>query len=191
MSSRRVLLLPLAAVIILGLCVWKVRQPRRTSLGGELPEVRRPAPAFQLYDQDSHLVNLESFLHRHQIVLVFFDGAQGPAASPVLNQLKQFHPALKREGVIVLGISTALPQDIRNSPGQPWPFPLLSDVAATDERSVHRTWGCFLPPPSLDRPAGTRPAVFVIDRSGLVSWKNERPQEEPHPEQLVRSVLNP
>lgn len=187
--SARILMLLTAAVVITGLCAWRIANPHRANTGGELPEMRLAAPAFQLYDQESTLVNLESFLHRHQIVLVFFDGQAGPESSSVLTQMREFYPALKREGMIVLGISTALPQEIRNNSTQPFPFPILSDAAASDPNSVHQVWGRFVAPETLDRPGGTKPAVFVIDRAGLVPWDGQFPKPDADPETLLSRLL--
>ena len=185
----RILVLPAAAIVIASLCAWRIANPHHTNTPDVMPEMRRPAPAFQLYDQESTLVNLESFLHRHQIVLAFFDGQAGPEESAVLTQLREFYPAIKREGIIVLGVSTALPQEIRNNSSQPFPFPILSDAAATDPNSVHRVWSCFVAPASLDKPAGTKPAVFLIDRAGLVAWEGEFPRPEPNPATILSRLL--
>lgn len=186
----RILVLPLAAVIILSLCVWRIVTPRqRTSIASADMTQRRPAPAFQLYNQDSELVQLQSYLNRHRIVLVFFDGQRGPEQDPVLSQLREFYQALKNEGFIVLGVSTALPQQIRQSSQNPFPFDLLSDVAATAPESAHRRWGRLIEPEAPGQPAGTRPAVFLIDRSGLVPWQDGQPRSVDHPEQLVSQLL--
>ena len=191
MSLRpRFLILPAAAVIIGSLCAWRIANPLRTPSPDELPEMRRPAPSFQLYDQESTVVNFEAYLNRHRIVLVFFDGQAGPDNSPVLNQLREFYPALKQEGVMVFAVSTALPQEIRNNSRQSWPFAILSDAAATAENSVHRMWGTIVEPLTLDKPAGTRPAVFLIDRSGLVAWDGEFPRPEPDSDMILNQLLN-
>lgn len=191
MSFRpRILILPVAAIVIASLCAWRIANPHRTPSVDELPEMRRPAPAFQLYDQESTVVNFSAYLNRHRIVLVFFDGQAGPDNSPVLNQFREFYPALEREGVMVFAVSTALPQEIRNNSRQAWPFAILSDAAATAENSVHRVWGTFLEPPTLDKPAGTKPAVFLIDRSGLVAWDGEFPKPEPDAALVLNELLS-
>lgn len=135
-------------------------------------------------------MNFEAYLNRHRIVLVFFDGQAGPDNSPVLNQLREFYPALKQEGVMVFAVSTALPQEIRNNSRQSWPFAILSDAAATAENSVHRMWGTIVEPLTLDKPAGTRPAVFLIDRSGLVAWGGEFPRPELDSDMILNQLLN-
>lgn len=190
MSYRpRILVLPVSALIITALCWWRIAHPPGQSQPESTLQNLHPAPSFQLYDQNSEVVRLDAFLHRHVIVLAFYDGQKGPDADPLLMKLADFYPALRQEGIIVLGISTALPQENRNKGRRNIPFPLLSDVAATDERSVHRVWGRIIPPPTLDKPAGTRPAVFVIDRSGMVPWDKDHPRPETSPDQLIAKLL--
>ncbi|MCP4174200.1 MAG: redoxin domain-containing protein [Fuerstiella sp.] len=184
------MILPLSAAVIAALCGWRIMNPGGLSdSAATQPEMRQPAPAIQLYDQNSTIVNLEAFLHRHRIVIVFFDGQAGPEANETLVTLREFHAALKAESIIVLGVSTALPQDIRNNSSQPFPFPILSDVAATASESVHRKWGCFVEPPSLDKPAGTQPGVFLIDRTGMVPWHGSHPRPESDTSAIVAHLL--
>ena len=157
-------------------------------------QYRRPAPAFQLYDQGSEdvkprVVNLQSYLHRHTIVLVFYDGLRGPEADPLLVQLRDAHDEIRQRNIMVFGVSTALPQENRQNSAQPFPFKLLSDVTATSRDSVHRVWDRFIPPPSLDKPAGTDPAVFIIDRAGLVPWGTSHPLPDDSPETVLERLL--
>ena len=191
MSHRkRILILPLSAAVIALLCGWRVLNPQGLSdRVGERPEMRQPAPVFQLYDQHSTIVNLEAYLHRHRVVIVFFDGQAGPESNESLVALRDFYQALQAESIIVLGVSTALPQEIRNNSSQPFPFPILSDVAATSRESAHRKWGRFIEPASLDRPAGTQPGVFLIDRTGLVPWEGQYPRPEANVSSIVARLL--
>lgn len=188
---KRILILPLSAAVIAMLCGWRVLNPQGLTDGvGEHPEMRQPAPLFQLYDQQSTIVNLDAYLHRHRIVIVFFDGQAGPESNETLVTLRDFYQALQAESIIVLGVSTALPQEIRNNSIQPFPFPILSDVAATARESAHRKWGRFIEPASLDRPAGTQPGVFLIDRAGLVAWEGQYPRPEANTSSIVARLLS-
>lgn len=189
-TSKRILIIPAAGLLILAACIWRISNPRQNQADTQLPAERRPAPSFQLYDQNSTLVKLEAFLHRHTIVLVFFDGSAGPEQNRTLVELRKFQPALKSEGIVVFGISTALPQENRNNSAEPFPFPLLTDAVAADSNSVHRQWGTLIPAKSLDKPSGTTPAVFVIDREGLVNWQDDSPQEDSSPETLISRLLS-
>ena len=190
LQSKRIMILPLSAAVIAALCGWRIMNPGGLSdPPGTQPEMRQPAPVFQLYDQNSTLVNLEAYLHRHRIVIVFFDGQAGPETNETLAALREFHGALEAENIIVLGVSTALPQEIRNNSSQPFPFPILSDVAATSTESAHRKWGRFIEPLSLDKPAGTQPGVFLIDRMGLVPWQGAYPRPETDTSSIVARLL--
>lgn len=185
--DRRLWAVLLAGVVIALLCLWRAVTPRVPVSAGQVPELKRPAPAFKLYDQSSTLVNLNAFLHRHSIVLVFFDGVAGPESDSNLVELRRFYPALKREGFVAFGVSTALPQENRRNCSQPFPFPLLSDADAISKKSVHRTWGRFIKPKSLDKPAGTRPGLFLIDRTGLVRWNLDT--NVPAPEAATEGIV--
>ena len=190
LPHRRILFLAAAALVIAGLCGWRLANPRQPAVY-DPNAIRdlRPAPAFQLHDQDSRIVNLEAFLHRHQIVLVFFDGDAGPDADPVLRELREFHPALDSQGVIVVAVSTTLPQQNRKVE-QPFPFPLLSDVLALDGNSAHRKWGRLIEPNTIDQPPRTDPAVFVIDRAGLVEYEGNAPKPVTDPTKVVAELLS-
>lgn len=188
-QKKRILVLPAAAIIILTACLWRLNNPPPTQAEMDLPGETRQAPAFQLYDQNSKLLKLAAYLGRHRIVIVFYDGQAGPDADPVLQELRKFYPALKAESVVVLGISTALPQENRNNSAQPYPFPLLSDAVAADKNSVHTVWGRLVPPASLDKPAGTKPAVFLIDRKGHVPWSGDLPAAEADTRSLISRLL--
>ena len=189
--DRRALIIPIAAVIITAMCIWRVMTPREKMPPGAVPDLKQAAPAFQLYDQTSSLVKLEAYLNRHQMVVVFYDGQAGPEANATLRQLRDVYPALKRESIMVFGVSTALPQENRNNSSQPFPFALLTDADAISERSAHRVWGRFVKPTSLDKPPGTKPGAFLIDRSGLVRWdiNNNCPRPEEDVTNLVSQLL--
>ena len=80
----RLFVLLLAALVITALCAWKTsRPPSASSLRGELPELRQPAPAFALYTHHSppQIVRLATYLGRHSILVVFFDGREGASAT--------------------------------------------------------------------------------------------------------------
>lgn len=136
---------------------------------------RRLAPAFRLYDQNSQLVNLAAYLNRHKLVLVFFDGQASPLNDVVLKSLHEQQDRIDEAGYRIFGISTALPQQNRAAIRDDFVFPLLSDPAAIQPGSVHRTWGCLRPPNSQNSEATTIPKVFVVDRLGRVNWQGSFP----------------
>ena len=185
---RRVLILPLAAVVIAGLCAWKLSRlddEERRHRTAVRPPAMRSAPAFELYDdhKPSQIVRLKSYLGRHRILVVFFDGQAGADRSPVLLRLKREFESLKRADVKVFAVSDALPQQNRPAGERVggFPFPLLTDLTGR----VHEDWGL----------AGTktgelRQGVFLIDRAGNVAWEKNAPQPSADADALLTHLID-
>ena len=180
----RVLVLPIAAAIIVGLCLWKSLQPAtERPLSVNRPSVQ-PAPAFDLYDQQSKLVKFERYLGRHKILLAFVDAAKEQPDSRLLDQLRTFHEALERQGYVVVAVTGCLPS--QNRQGVETPFPLLTDLnlrVAGSQYMTYRQWGLF-----DARTRQPRVGIFVIDRSGTVDWMGDAPQPAERPEEVIRTL---
>ncbi len=166
----RVMVLPLAAVIIVGLVAFKLSQPPQPQTLTTLEE-RRPAPKFTALDSHNELVKLERYLGRQEVLLIFFDGDAGADRDPVLLRVREQFDELKRRGVQVVAVSAAIPQYNRAAMGRvgKFPFPLLSDP----EFFIHRLWGRY-----DEDQLKTQTGVFLIDRAGQVAWSKESPQPE-------------
>lgn len=187
--KRRDIVLVLATIIVFSLTVWRLQN---SGDGEALPAAAlgnlKAAPAFELYDQNSRLIKLEAYLHRHQIVIVFFNGQEDSEQNSMLTRLREFYPALKSNGVVVIGVSDALPQQIRLRPGKPFPFPILSDVNAGQPGSPSRIWGRSAVNPG-EASGGISPAVFLIDRAGNVAWQGDYPAPVTDPGALIRRLI--
>ena len=105
-------------------------------------------------------------------------------------KLRENFVRLKEKSVILLGISTALPQENRKridergktEPDFEMPFPLLTDIPPACR--VHRQWGRF------DETAGiSLPGVFLIDRAGNVDWAGRSPKPVSDVDQLLDSLI--
>lgn len=160
--------IPVSAVVITALVIYKLNEPRQTTRPpGQVVQISRPAPPLKLFDDQSQLVRLERYIGRHKLVVVFFDGRNGPDHSPLLLELKQQFSQLHQAGAIVLAVSEATP--FANRQGierfeERFPFPLLSDP----DFGVHERWQAF------DTGAGrTRQAIFVIDRAGRIRLRQD------------------
>lgn len=174
MSERvwrpRVLVLPIAAAIIVGLVAFKLSQPPQPRPSGMI-DARRPAPKFMALDSNNQLLKFERYLGRHEILLIFFDGDAGADRDPVLLRVREQFPELKRRGVQVVAVSAAIPQYNRQAMERvgKFPFPLLSDP----EFFIHQLWGRY-----DDERLETRTGVFWIDRAGQVAWSGTAPRPE-------------
>ncbi len=182
----RLLVLPIAAVIIAGLCAWKLSRidEERTRIR-HIPQAMRPAPPFELYDdrKPSQIVRLKSYLGRHRVLVAFFDGEAGADRSPVLLRLKRDFDRLDREDVKVFAISDAIPQHNRAASARAggFPFPLLTDLT----RRAHEDWGLADP-----KSGELRQGVFVIDRAGNVAWDKTHPRPVDDPNSFLSDLID-
>jgi peroxiredoxin len=174
LSDRRLWLLGAAAVVIVGLCVFRATRtdaPQSTLAPAPLTG---PAPSFELYDENSpsHLVRLSSYLGRQRAFVVFYDGLPGAHRSHALDVLRTEWPKLRKADIYVMAISKALPQENRKDIAEhgKYPFPLLSDV----DLSVHRAWGRY-----DEERRQPLEGVFLVDRKGQVAWSRENGGPEP------------
>lgn len=165
---RRVLVLPIAAAVIVGLVTFKLSQPPQSALDDQR-EQKRPAPVFAALDSQNQLVKFERHVGRQEILLVFFDGTAGADRDPILLRIRSGFDRLKRRGIQVLAVSPALPQENRKAVERSgsFPFPLLSDP----EFRIHKQWGRL-----SDDEQQTRTGLFWIDRAGQVAWSTSGPQ---------------
>lgn len=178
---RGILVLLSAAAAIAMLCAYKLTRTYEPTAG---PLSMRRAPVFELLDSrdPSQTVRLKSFVGRHSIVLLFFDGEAGADGDANLLALRSMYATLKTDGIVAFGISTALPQDNRKSfeRGGKFPFPLLSDP----DFRVHRLWGRF-----DEQRRVPLQGLFLIDRKGDVAWKAGFPQPSGDVEQVLGELI--
>lgn len=129
-------------------------------------------------------MRLARYLGRHEIVIVFFDEKQGAENDPVLTLLRDNHAVLKKRRIIVLGISSALPQ-VHRKAGD-FPFELLTDLDLTSGASSHVREAFGL----IDEESGEASnGVFQIDRAGRIAWSQGRPQPIPEPMAFAKQLV--
>lgn len=168
----RVLVLPLAAIVIFAAVEYRLSQPENPTSAtnepaGGIPV--EPAPPLEGTDSNNRFFRLARYLGRHEVFVVFFDRAAGANGDPVLAELKRHTEDLKRRGIRVVAVSSALPQENRKADFlSPDPFVFVTDP--DQAWKVHRPWGC------LDQATGQAiPRVFLIDRTGRMPMRNGRP----------------
>jgi len=173
----RRLVLPLAAILIVAACWWKLSSPDVNVFARGVSSTRNLAPTFALYDQNSRLLKLDAYLHRHDIILVFYDAEDGVDGSAAFDTLLANRDLLTSRRVITIGVSTVLPQDNRKAVGEDFPFILLTDLQAGQPDSACSRWGC-VSAVTPDEKATVLPRVFHIDRAGTVAWREDAPAAE-------------
>lgn len=181
---RKILLvIPVSAVVIAGLVWHRLNRPPAAAPLTAFAATMRPAPLFQLYDEQSQIVRLARYIGRHRLLIVFFDGTQGPDRSELLLELRRKFLPIHESGAIVLAISALRPSELRPAPNErgertsrdePFPFGMLADI---NNFEVHRLYGAF--DEQSNRP---REAAFVIDRTGVIRHVHLGPDDLGGPE---------
>lgn len=186
----RTLFLPLAAVVIAGLCAYRATRPPRPvapPVAGGLRAL--PPRGWELPDHEFRLVKFDRYLGRQSLAVLFFDGEQPAEIDPLLVWLRDHAEAMYDAGWRIIAISTANPAEHRRAAeraGQPWPFPVLTDMHLRDPAPspVHHLWS------RVDRATGkTLPALFLVDRLGYVNYANGRPQPEAEPLKQLQAII--
>ncbi len=185
--KRRVLVLPIAAVIIIACVAARLMREPRSSR--PVPPVQRcPAPSFELYDHHRQLVKFQRYLGRQRLVVVFFDGAAGVDASAWLTALADAYDAVSSTGTEVIAISTATGYAVRQAEervGRPFPFPVLTDIDPQGPTPipVHRLWGM------VDGEQAPRFGLFLVDRAGRVACRDGRYLPETSPDTVIAELI--
>jgi peroxiredoxin len=188
---QRVWILPLTAVVIAGLCAWRMTLPPRPVVESQTA-TRRPAPraGFLLVDQHSHPVKLERYVGR-QAVLVRFTGTAAADTDPVLLWLRDHAEAAAQAGYEVIGVTAEPPSAVRANArhaGQEWPFPVVSDIVIGEPAPtpLHALWG------RVDTETGApQSGLFEIDRAGTVAFDGPKPQAIEDPLAWLQRIAVP
>lgn len=194
MKDWRLVLVLLSGVLIGVITVTRIvtNKPQTYEEQVAAAVTMRPAPGFEALDSDSHLVRLSSWLGRHRIVVVFFDGERGADQDVNLIRLRDRYAELQANDVKVVGVTSAIPQDNRAAmerAGGKFPFPLVSDFDPQSPEGtlrIHRHWGRLDPVTEK-----TLPGLFLIDRRGLVGHVGSIPKPDENVDQLIDSLTRP
>ena len=172
--DKRIWLLVFAGAVIAGLCAFRATQNFPVEPIAQSQPLAAPAPPIELYDQSypSKFFRLEGYLGRNPVLVVFFDGKKGADRSEVLSRLRQESGRLRKAGVYIIAVSTALPQENRKIIAKhgEFPCPLLSDP----DFHVHRDWWRF----DESRQAPLE-GVFLVDRKGDITWTRSSHRPKP------------
>lgn len=155
----RLLVLPIAAAVIYGLCEYKLSmtyEKPRTDF--KLMGQYRLAPSFEAIDAGTRGFRLQRYVGRQAMLLVFFDSQLGAAKDPRIKLLVEKNDVIKKKGMQVIAVSNALPQVNRHIE-LPSNFRLITDLDPL--WAAHRIWGCF--DEETEKPIF---AAFAIDRAG-------------------------
>ena len=149
-------------------------------------DVGSKAPDFTLPNQDRQPVSLSSAAGKN-VVLAFFPAAFTSVCTKQLCHYRDSLAALNKANAVVYGISTDTPFTLKEfAQQQHLNFPLLSDFnkdAITKYDVVN--------PDMLGLKGISRRAMFVIDQSGIIRYREVTPTPGDEPDYAkVESVLS-
>lgn len=168
---------------------WRIVHPRQREAVSLASLNARPAPEFQLLDQNNRPIQLRGYLGRYRVLLYFFDATSGPDADPILQRLKDVHGALKKSQVMTFAISTPLSPDQKRQTLS-YPFPILRDTLAGQPGSCSYAWGRAALVEGGTGPAKITAAAFFVDATGLVNWSGEFPKPVEDVQVLINAILS-
>lgn len=187
MKDRRLLVVVAAGILIGLVCVIRIATNKPLDYEQQVAAatVMRPAPPFEALDSENHLVRLASWLGRHRIIVLFFNGERGADQDADLLRLRDRYPELQAQDVKVVGVTTALPQENRAAmerAGGAFPFPLVSDFDPQSPEGmlrIHRHWGRM--DPTNEKPLS---GAFLVDRKGQVAHLGSIPKPYDNVDQI-------
>lgn len=130
-------------------------------------DVGSKAPDFTLPNQDRQPVTLSEQLKKGPVVLAFFPGAFSGTCTTEMCTFRDSSSELNNVGATVVGVSTDTFFALKAwADQQQFTFPLLSDY----NREVLPKYG-VVNPDMIGLKNIARRAVFVIDRNGVVKYR--------------------
>lgn len=158
--------------------------------------VGKKVPAVHALDLDGKDVTLASLYTKGPILLAFYRGGWCPYCNAELHAFSTAYPEYQKRGVTPVAVSVDKPE-IEAKTKATWtiPFPVLSDGTATvieafhvvkklegDELAKYKGYGV-----DLEAYSGNThheiavPALFLIDRGGVVRWAHSDPEYKVRP----------
>ncbi|GEM_PF-302531 len=185
----RFLFLVIVLTLVSGLTAWRAMNPRTKTEVSLQSLHQRPAPEFQLLDQNSRPIQLKGYVGRYRVLVYFFASGQTLDADPVLLRLREVYPTLKRSGVMAFAISSPL-GPVEKPKAVSFPFPILRDTVAGQPGSCSTLWGRTQGTPASSAGAKIQPAAFLVEATGLVSWNDDFPKPADDAIDLINALVS-
>lgn len=144
-----------------------------------------PAPVVVLETDTGEEMDLKSFRGK-QVVLYFYPKADTPGCTRESCDFRDWHPELRRKGVVVLGISPDKPaRQAKFKEKYELPFPLLADV----EHKAAEAFGVWKEKTRYGRTyMGIERTTFIIDKEGRIAKIFPKVTVDGHAEAVAASL---
>jgi methyl-accepting chemotaxis protein len=144
------------------------------------------APPFELPNQKGQLRSLQDYLAKGPVLLAFHRGTWCPNCRRKFSELAQHSPEYVARGLQVVTVVAQTSDVVRRYVEDTGlPFNILID----ESRDVLKAYGVWHRL-GLDAWNIARPALFLVDRSGIIrfSFVSERQDEFPSHEDIMREI---
>jgi len=144
-----------------------------------------PAPDVRLETDTGEKVDLKSFRGK-KVVLYFYPKADTPGCTRESCNFRDFHPKLRRKGVVVIGISPDKPaRQAKFKEKHELPFTLLADV----EHKAAEAFGVWKEKSRYGRTyMGIERTTFIIDTDGNIAKIFPKVKVDGHVEEVAASL---
>lgn len=145
------------------------------------------APEFTVNNQDGNAVSLQQFAGK-KVALFFYPQDNTPTCTEEACNLRDHYAALKKKGLVVLGISPDSEKKHRNFIAKhSLPFTLLTDP----DHTVHELYGTWGEKQMFGRKyMGTLRTTFLIDEKGKIQAIIDKVVAKDHAAQILELLNN-
>lgn len=152
--------------------VQDAMQMRKRTRFGYRVQLGKPAPDFELPDQNGNVVKLSDYRGRHPVLLIFVRGDWCPGCHMMLRTYERNRLKFLEKGIHVLGIG---PDDISVNKDMVQRIGVAYKMLSDDRQQVSTQYGVVYNNPiielSIDYAEGLPlPASFLVDVDGVIRY---------------------
>ncbi len=149
-----------------------------------IPAEGKKAPSFIGIDQNGKKISLDTFKGK-KIVLYFYPQDDTPTCTDQACNLRDNFSALKKEGIVVLGVS---PDEIAKHKKFETKFDLPFTLLADPEHKLINKYGVWGPKQLFgNKYMGLLRTTFLIDEKGVIKKVFLKPKSKQHTEEILKA----
>ena len=149
-----------------------------------IPTEGKKAPAFTSLDQNGNKVSLEMFIGQ-KVVLYFYPEDGTPTCTVQACNLRDNFSALKKEGIVVLGIS---PDEVAKHKKFETKFDLPFTLLSDPKHTIIEKYGVWGDKQLYGRKyMGLLRTTFLIDEKGIIRKIFLKPKSKQHTEEILNA----
>lgn len=146
------------------------------------PEINRPAPDFEAFNQDGKAVKLSDYRGK-KVVLYFYPKDNTPTCTTQACNLRDNYKQLLKNGYVVLGVSV---DNVKSHAKFKAKFELPFDLIADPEHSIVEKYGVWGEKMMFGKKyMGILRTTFVIDEKGIITEIIDKVESANHTAQVL------